>query len=122
MNPNKLNIHLAHVGVNPEAAAEVRSLRDLLCDLGLAETKETPSSWFAGDGAIEILKEPGRGTKGHLAFYTSDLPATVTLLEQLGYSTDPASVKYAPDGSVRLIYLDREFNGFAVHLTVNEPF
>ena len=115
-----MEMKIVHVGINPESASEVQALRDLFGALGFAETRETPAAWFAADGAVEVLKAPGRGTKGHLAVYTSDLPASVALLEQLGYRTDPESALYAADGSVRLIYLDREFNGFAVHLTTTK--
>lgn len=115
-----MEFFISHIGINPNTVSEAQELRSLLSGFGMSEPKETPLAWFAGNGVVEILKEPGRGTKGHLGIYTSDLSAAVKLLEQLGYHTDPASAKYAPDGSVRLIYLDREFNGFAVHLTTTK--
>ena len=115
------NIYLAHVGINPEEASQIRDLRELLkTGLNMNETVETPLSWFAADGKMEIMKEAGYGTKGHLAFYTPDLPATAARLESLGYHLDPSTAKYDPDGSIRLIYLDREFCGFAIHLTTRK--
>ncbi|MBR5070449.1 MAG: hypothetical protein IKX27_00925 [Oscillospiraceae bacterium] len=116
-----MELYLAHVGVNPENAKEVQALRDLLrLGLGMSEPAETPLSWFAADGKIEVMKEKGFGTKGHLAFYTPDLPTTISELEKLGYRFDLSTAKYNPDGAMRLIYLDREINGFAIHMTTRK--
>ena len=116
-----MDFYLAHVGVNPENQAEAEELRTFLNTvLAMNETVETPLSWFAANGKIELMKEKGFGRKGHLAFYTSDMTQAVALLARHGYAVDMRTAKYDPDGSVRLVYIDHEINGFAIHLTTRK--
>ena len=39
-----------------------------------------------------------------------------TELSSRGFEVDMDSAKYLPDGSIRVVYLKKEFAGFAVHL------
>lgn len=55
-----------------------------------------------------------------MAFYTPDLKAAMAYLEECGYELDASSAKYEEDGTMRLIYLKDEINGFAVHLTTRK--
>ena len=112
-----MEFSLNHIGINPGCDEQVEKLKNLCLLLGLRQTKELPTAWFIADGRIELLKEKGAGTNGHLAFYTDDIPGAVALLEEHGMSVDPSTNKYNPDGSVRLVYLKDEICGFAVHLT-----
>ena len=70
----RIALKLAHVGINPDSPEEMKKMRFFLHDvLGMEETMETPVSWFGMDGKAELMKQEGRGRKGHLGFYTPDI-------------------------------------------------
>lgn len=114
-------LSLVHVGINPETAKEMDAMRGFIRDvLGMEEGQETPISWFGAGNRIEFMKEKGRGAKGHLGFYTPDMDQAIRELKAQGYSFDQDSAQYDEDGSLRLIYLTEEINGFAIHLLSRE--
>ena len=116
-----MEFYLAHVGINPVNEEEITEMMNLIALLFPNEAvRENPLSWFVADGKIEMMKEPGYGSKGHLAFYTSDIHQTMEMMEQKGFRFDWDSAKYEDDGSLRLIYIDKEINGFAIHLTTKK--
>ena len=64
------------------------------------------------------MKEGGRGTLGHLAFYTPDIDRAIEYLKSQGYEMDYDSTRYEADGkTISLIYIKGEMNGFGIHLT-----
>ena len=117
----RIALKLAHVGINPDSPEEMKKMRFFLHDvLGMEETMETPVSWFGMDGKAELMKQEGRGRKGHLGFDTPDIKQAMEDLEKQGYTFDPASARYTEDGNLQLIYLTEEIDGFAIHLTTME--
>ena len=116
-----MEIYLAHIGVNPENSEELNSMISLLGLLFPEDSgSENPLSYFMANGKMELMKEKGYGDKGHLAFYTSDIYRTIGMMEEKGYHFDQKSAKYNEDGSLRLIYIDKQVNGFAIHLTTRK--
>ena len=106
---------LAHVGINCENAEEAMKGAKLFEALFGLTVKEGNSSIFAGT-AVELNKAPGRGRCGHIAIGTPDVAAAVADLEARGFTVDPSSAKYKPDGTLNAIYITEEICGFAVHL------
>jgi 2-dehydro-3-deoxyphosphogluconate aldolase/(4S)-4-hydroxy-2-oxoglutarate aldolase len=72
------------------------------------------SSIFAGT-AIEAMKTPYLGAKGHIAIGTTDMEAAVEYLTTKGVKFNQDSAKYKDD-KLTAIYLEQEIGGFAVHL------
>lgn len=106
---------LAHVGINganPEEALKAAEMFQLLFGF---QVKEGNSSVFAGT-EVEIMKKPYKGTHGHIGIGTPDVAAAKADLEARGYTFDPDTAKYKPDGTLNAIYLTDEICGFAVHL------
>ena len=106
---------LAHVGLNgadPEDAQKTAELFGALFDLPV---KVGNTSVFAGD-AVEVMKTPYKGAKGHIGIGTPDVAAAKAELEAKGYTFDESTAKYKPDGTLNAIYLTGEIAGFAVHL------
>ena len=106
---------LAHVGINGANAEEARKAAELLGTLFGFTAKEGNSSVFAGSG-IEVMKEPYKGTHGHIAIGTPGVAAAQAELEAKGFTFDPSTAKYLSDGTLNAIYLTDEICGFAVHL------
>ena len=112
------DFEIAHVGINtgnePDAVAGAAAFENLF-GLAFNPAKESEDARFTGT-QIEWLKKPGRGTHGHIAIATSDLPAARAYLEEKGFAFDDDSVKYFPDGRILVIYSKEEIGGFAIHL------
>lgn len=114
----ELDIKLGHMGINVSSAEEARSCVDLMASLfGLAENKakDTAGACFTG-AEIEWLKGGGHGKYGHFSISTTDLPKARTYFESQGVVFDDASIKYAPDGKIDIIYATTEIAGYAWHL------
>ena len=79
--------------------------------------KEMEPSFFSGT-LVEIMKQNGRGEKGHIGFHVDDLPAAEKWFEAHGFEIDESSRRLLPDGSTFLVYFKQQIAGFAIHLTV----
>ncbi|WOC31368.1 MULTISPECIES: bifunctional 4-hydroxy-2-oxoglutarate aldolase/2-dehydro-3-deoxy-phosphogluconate aldolase [Caproicibacterium] len=112
-----LGLRVQHVGINCKNSGEASALGDALRALSLSK-EEKLVSYFSGS-LFELMKTPGRGTNGHVALGVSHLQRAVDYLQLRGVSFDDSSRQYAEDGSLRLIYLQEEFGGFALHLSQN---
>ena len=72
------------------------------------------SFMFVGS-LIEMMKNPGRGTCGHIAIQTNYLARAMYHLEKRGFVFDESSFKYDAKGNITVAYLKDEIAGFAVH-------
>ena len=102
----KPDFEIVHVGVNcADEAQAIACAGQFEALFGLAPNpaKESADARFTGT-QIEWLKKPGRGTHGHIALATADLPAARAWLEQKGFAFDDDSVKFFPDGKPMVIY------------------
>ena len=110
-----LGFELRHVGINcaDEAEAE-RTARSFCALLGL-EYRPGNSSIFAGT-AVECMKTPFLGARGHLAIGTNSVDRAVYHLELQGAAFDESTRKTDAKGAAKSIYLKDEIGGFAVHL------
>lgn len=110
-----LGFGLAHVGINQEnseQAAESAGLFSRMLHLPVAEGE---GAFFLGENAIEIMKGPDRGEKGHLAIATNDIGRALFYLGRQGIRP-VAGTERQQDGRTILVYLDRQIAGFALHL------
>lgn len=112
------DFEIVHIGVNcPDEATAVDCARkfELLFRLAVNPAKESADARFTTT-QIEWMKKPGRGTHGHIALATADLPAARQYLEEQGFAFDDASIKRFADGRILVIYSKEEIGGFAIHL------
>ncbi|WP_304224561.1 bifunctional 4-hydroxy-2-oxoglutarate aldolase/2-dehydro-3-deoxy-phosphogluconate aldolase [Gracilinema caldarium] len=106
----------AHIGINETSDAEAQTTASFFNNLGFT-IREGTSSIFSGQ-SLEIMKSPGRGTKGHLALSCNNVERALTYLGQFGFAGVEETAKYEK-GRLKVIYLDKEIGGFAVHLVKN---
>lgn len=107
---------IQHIGINcndREEAVKTVTLFSEIFDLELRTEKK--GSPFAGT-CIEAMAGGGPGTHGHIAFYTPDMEAAISYLEEKGIKVNHASAKRREDGSIYVIYLQEEIGGFAIQL------
>ena len=110
-----LDFSLAHIGLNCQSEDEAKAASGAFSNIFGWEQKIGSSSVFSGS-AIECMKAPGRGEKGHIAVAANSVRRAVYQLECMGFESDMSSAKYDADGRMTAIYLKNEIGGFAIHL------
>ena len=111
---NMLGLELRHIGINSENEQEAEKTARLLCTLFDLDYKPGNSSIFAGK-EFEIMKSKGRGTHGHIAISTWNVDRAIYHLSRAGATFDE-STRSSDDKGTKVIYLEGEFGGFAIHL------
>ncbi len=109
-----LGFELMHVGINCENEAEAKDTAGLFGAMFGLNVKEGSSSIFAGS-ALEAMKSPYLGCKGHIAVGTNSVERAMNFLESQGYEFDMQTIKYQED-FIKAVYLKNEISGFALHL------
>lgn len=106
----------AHIGIHATNTQDAINTAELLGTLfGLPVKITAGKSPFVGS-KIEIVPGGALGTKGHLAFYVTDMDAGIAVLEKQGFTMNMSTAKYDEDGSLYLVYLEQMICGFAIHL------
>mgnify|MGYP000739098222 CR=1 FL=1 len=88
-----LGFKLLHVGVNNASEEAAASDSAKFATLLGQDVKVGNSSMFVGS-LIEMMKNPGRGTCGHIAIQTNYLARAMYHLEKRGFVFDESSFKY----------------------------
>lgn len=114
------DMHVAHVGVNASCAEEGKQWAEEFLSLLSLTTRETPKSYFAGE-LVEIMKENGRGTHGHIGFGVNDCEAAIKYFEEKGVTFLEGTKKFTEDGTCCFAYMEQEIGGFAIHLIQDQP-
>ena len=74
-NPVELfGMRVAHVGINATDPADALEIAELFSTMMGLPVIETPVSYF-NDSLVEIMKQNGRGAKGHIGFAVNDIEA-----------------------------------------------
>ena len=110
-----LGFVLRHIGINESSEGDAVALANVFQNAFGFGTKVGNSSVFAGT-AIEVMKTPYLGTKGHIAIATNYIERAIYHLEKRGFEFDMDTVKKNAKGEMVAVYLKGEFGGFAVHL------
>ena len=110
-----LEFSLVHIGINAADAQETAAIARMYSNLLGMPYIPGSASDYAGT-IIEVMKEDGRGTHGHIGIATSDLERGMYFAQRVGFSFDPNSRKNDKSGRAILYYLTAELGGFAVHL------
>lgn len=109
-----LGFELKHVGINCADEDEADKTASAFASIFGFEKKTGNSSVFAGT-AVEAMKTPYLGAKGHIAIGTNNVERAVNYLETQGVTFNMESAKYK-NGVMTAIYLSDEIGGFAIHL------
>lgn len=110
-----LGFELSHIGINMDDENQADQVAGSFEKL-FGFTKVVGSnSIFAGD-AIEVMKKPYLGEKGHIAIQTNYLDRSIYHLGQQGYSFNEESKRYCENKKLVSVYLNEGIGGFAVNL------
>ena len=110
-----LDFSLDHIGINCQNEEEAAQLAQTLCAIFGFTYREGNSSVQALH-AVECVKTPGRGEKGHIAIATCNVDRAVYHLSLSGIRCLPETRKTDAKGNTTAIYIDGDFGGFAIHL------
>ncbi len=110
-----LGFSLDHVGINCSDLDEADCVSKQFSRIFGFDCKIGNSSIFAGE-AVEVMKSPFLGKKGHIAIKTNSIDRTFAYLSELGVGFNENTRKTGPKGETKAIYLDEEIGGFAIHL------
>ena len=101
--------------MNTAGEAEARDITQTAVGIS---SQEGAKSYITGN-VIEVIKGGYLGTNGHIAIGTPDIDAAVAYLEEKGLRFDPATTEWDENGK-KIVYLDHELAGFALHLVRKE--
>ncbi|MEG1525086.1 MAG: bifunctional 4-hydroxy-2-oxoglutarate aldolase/2-dehydro-3-deoxy-phosphogluconate aldolase [Clostridia bacterium] len=113
-----MGVTLKHIGINQpddDSALQIASTFAALLSLPV---KEGNSSVFAG-GIVEVMKRPFLGQNGHIAIGVNNITRALNYLGERGIRPDMTTAKYDDAGRYKVVYLEGEMGGFAVHLVNN---
>lgn len=110
-----LDFGLRHVGINSRDEAESSATSSAFERIFGFAKEDRGGAYFAGD-IIEVMKKPFYGEHGHIAISTANAACAARYLEACGVALNWASAGYNPDGRLRVVYLQDEIGGFAVHI------
>jgi 2-dehydro-3-deoxyphosphogluconate aldolase/(4S)-4-hydroxy-2-oxoglutarate aldolase len=110
-----LGFEFVHIGINAAHEEEAQSAVKFFEALFGFTRKAGGKSIFAGDN-LEVMKNPGPGTKGHIGIGTWNVPKAHAYLERQGIAFDADSIRLDGKGEVNFAYLKDEILGFAVHI------
>ena len=110
-----LGFSLRHVGINCQDEQESSSVADTFERIFGLPKEDRGGAYFAGD-IIEVMKKKFYGTHGHIAIATTSAESAAYHLEKAGVKLNWKSAGYNPDGRLRVVYLQDEIGGFAVHI------
>ena len=90
-NPVELfGMRVAHVGINATDPADALEIAELFSTMMGLPVIETPVSYF-NDSLVEIMKQNGRGTKGHIGFAVNDIDAAEKWFAERGLEVNEES-------------------------------
>ncbi len=110
-----LGLELGHIGINDTSPESAERTAEAFASLLGLEHKPGTNSDFAGK-CVEVLKKPGRGKNGHIAIACSNVDRAEYHLARRGYRF-LEETRITDALGTRVIYLDLELGGFAIHLS-----
>jgi len=110
-----LGFEVAHTCINSKDKSQVKETADLFSNIFGFVKRETSSSVFASEH-LEIMEPPCHGTNGHIAIVTNSVERALYHLTKKGVSFNYKTAKYDANNNIKFIYLEKEINGFAIHL------
>lgn len=110
--------HIDHMGINAANPDDATAIADGFAPFGFA-AKVGNSSIFASD-QVEIMKQNGRGTHGHISMMCNNVERALAYLKRFGFKPVAGTEVYMTKGNantpLKVVYLDKEVGGFAIHL------
>lgn len=107
---------LKHIGINAQNNENAERLSEMISELLGLEIIPTEKSIFLGT-AIEIMREPFMGEKGHIGFDVSSIEEVEEYVTSMGHPFIESTKKYDENGKLTIAYLEGDFDGFSIHLS-----
>lgn len=111
---------VGHIGLNAADETDAATLATSFSAFGYP-VNDGANSIFMGT-EIEIMKHNGRGTHGHICFLVNNVDRSLAYLSHFGFNPVMETAQYTGEkekSPLKFVYLDKQLNGFAVHLKKN---
>lgn len=105
---------LLHIGLNSRDENEARENCSAFAELFGFPVQELPGAFFAGT-AMEVVKKPFLGEKGHIAISTNNVERAMAWFAARGVAFREEGVTRDQKG-ILAVYFEQEIGGFALHL------
>ncbi len=109
---------LKHIGINCLDQEQAGKASNDLKELFGIERRDGETSIFAGT-MFELMKKPYLGVHGHIAIGVNNLDRVYSYLKGLGYSFNESTKQIDDRQRLKVIYLQKEIAGFAIHFINN---
>lgn len=118
VNPiEAFEMRVLHVGINANGDEDaMRIAKEFETLMGFIP-KVGNSSIFASP-LIEIMKNNGRGEKGHIGIGVNDIEKVLEFVEARGMHIIEETVKKNDEGKIKFVYLQEQIGGFAIHFNL----
>ena len=117
MEAKDFEFTMGHVGIWNDDPEEARKSAERLQYLFDFPVQEVSYAYYINK-QFEILKEHGRGEKGHFSIKCNDVEAAKEYLESKGVVFDEDTKAYLPDGRLRKVFAHDSISGFDWHLVL----
>ena len=102
-NPVELfGMRVAHVGINATDPADALEIAELFSTMMGLPVIETPVSYF-NDSLVEVMKQNGRGAKGHIGFAVNDIDAAEKWFVERGLEINEECTCAASSAQVAIV-------------------
>ncbi len=106
-----------HIGIWFKTAEEAEQAMKFLADHFGFDVDPTSFGWNIDHNHIELIRGPGRGTKGHFSILCDDIEGAKEYLESKGV-VFLENAQYSVDGKLWKLWARDEISGFAWHLAL----
>jgi len=110
-----LEVSVKHIGINSENEEAALNTAKLFATMLGGEVKTGNKSHFV-TSEIEIMKNVGVGTMGHIGLGVTDVDRAIRYYESQGLEFDYETQQFDDKGLTKFIYFKGEVGGFGVHL------
>ena len=111
-----LGLKVLHVGINADGDENAWDLAGEFTEKMGFIPRDNDLTIFASP-LIEIMKDGGPGSKGHIAIGCRNLEESLAYFTARGLEVDEeVTRRYDPDGTKKVAYFKGEIGGFAFHL------
>lgn len=108
-------MEIAHIGINASNEKEGNEWAEQFLSLMGLPKRETSVSYFSGE-LIEVMKQNGRGAKGHIGFRVNNCEKAIEYFVSKGMHIVEDTKKTDDDGHCTFVYFEEQIGGFAIHL------
>jgi len=105
---------LIHFGINTNSIDDAKTAALSFESFGMNANVGSSSTLM--DTTIELMHSQFRGTHGHIGYKCFNVERSLKYLSLHGFTPEEDTIKLDGKGRIKVVYLNEEIEGFAIHL------